>query len=198
MLAVARQRAERESARVRFIRADAQTHAFARASFDLIVSRLGVMFFADFVAAFANLRRAVRDNGELTVIVWRSRAENPFITAAERAAAPFMPEVPARAPDAPGPFALADRGRIEQILEESGWVGIDVQAIDVPCTLPVQDLFQYFTWVGPVGRVLQEKDDDTRQRIIDVVRPAFDPYVHGTDVRFIAACWMISARAPTA
>jgi SAM-dependent methyltransferase len=198
MLAVARQRAERESTRVHFLHADAQTHAFERASFDMLVSRFGVMFFDDFVAAFANLRCAVRDDGELRVIAWRSPAENPFITAAERAATRFMPEAPARAPDAPGPFALGDRGRIEHILEESGWVGIDVQALDVTCALPVQDLVHYFTWIGPVARILQEADDGTRQRIIDVVRPAFDPYVHEADVRFIAACWMITARAPAA
>jgi SAM-dependent methyltransferase len=198
MLAVARQRAERESTPVSFIRADAQTHAFSRASFDLIVSRLGVMFFDDSVAAFTNLRRAVPENGELRVITWRSAAENPFLTAAERAATPLLPEAPARAPDAPGPFALADRSRIEHILEESGWVGIDVRATDVACALPVQDLVQYFTWVGPVGRILQQVDDGTRQRIIEVVRPAFDQYVHEAELRFTAACWMVSARAPAA
>ena len=84
-------------------------HAFEPASFDMIVSRFGVMFFDDSVRAFANLRRAASDGAELHVIAWRSAAENPFMTTAERAAAPLLPDMPARRPDAPGQFAFADR-----------------------------------------------------------------------------------------
>src|SRR5438270_1708240 len=89
MIAVAQGRAEREGSPARFITADAQRHAFEPASFDMIVSRFGVMFFDDPVGAFANLRRAARDGAELRCIAWRSAAENPFMTTAERAAAPL-------------------------------------------------------------------------------------------------------------
>ena len=109
MIAAARARAEREGTPASFIRADAQTHAFEPASFDMIISRFGVMFFDDSVRAFANLRRAARDDAELRFIAWRSAAENPFMTTAERAAAPLLPNLPARRPDAPGQFAFADR-----------------------------------------------------------------------------------------
>ena len=120
MIAAARARAEREGTPASFIRADAQTHAFEPASFDMIISRFGVMFFDDSVRAFANLRRAARDDAELRFIAWRSAAENPFMTTAERAAAPLLPNLPARRPDAPGQFAFADRRRVYSILEESG------------------------------------------------------------------------------
>jgi ubiquinone/menaquinone biosynthesis C-methylase UbiE len=109
MIAAARARAEREGTPAGFIRADAQDHAFEPAAFDTIISRFGVMFFDDFVRAFANLRRAATDDAELRFIAWRSAADNPFMTTAERAAAPFLPNLPARRPDAPGQFALADR-----------------------------------------------------------------------------------------
>ena len=66
------------------------------ASFDALVSRFGVMFFEDPAAAFTNLRRAARPGARLALIVWRSAAENPFMTTAERAAAPFLPDLPAR------------------------------------------------------------------------------------------------------
>jgi SAM-dependent methyltransferase len=194
MLAVAQKRAERENTPASFIHADAQTHAFEPASFAMIVSRFGIMFFDDFVGAFANLRRAAQDNAELRFVAWRSSAENPFFTTAERAAAPFLPEMPAREPDAPGPFALADRSRVERILKESGWAGIDVQPMDVACMLPEKDLVEYFTWVGPIGRILQEADDHTRRQVIETVRPAFEPYVHGAEVRFTGACWLVAAR----
>ncbi|HZF28649.1 MAG TPA: class I SAM-dependent methyltransferase [Gammaproteobacteria bacterium] len=168
MLAMARERAEQERAPATFVHADAQVHAFEPASFDAIVSRFGVMFFDDSVRAFANLRRAV---------------------------APFLPNLPARDPDAPGQFAFADRSRVRRILEDSGWTGIDVVPIDVVCTLPEQDLIRYLTRVGPIGRVLQEADERTRARIMEAIRPAFAPLVDGADVRFTGACWMVGARA---
>lgn len=195
MIAAARARAEQESTPASFIRADAQFHAFVPASFDMIVSRLGVMFFDDFVQAFANLRRAARNGAELRFISWRSAAENPFMTTAERAAAPLLPNVPARQPDAPGQFAFADQRRVHRILEESGWAGIDIRPIDVTCTLPEKGLVRYLTRLGPLGRILSEADDETRTRVVENVRPAFDPYVQGAEVRFTAACWMGAARA---
>ncbi|QSQ25968.1 methyltransferase domain-containing protein [Pyxidicoccus parkwayensis] len=198
MLTVARARAEREGSRACFIRANAQDHAFEAGSFDLIISRFGVMFFDDSVRAFANLRHAAKADAELRFIAWRSPSENPFMTTAERAAAPLLPNLPARRPNAPGQFAFADPRRIQHILEESGWAGIDIQPIDVACTLPEKELVRYLTRLGPLGMILQEADDRTRTQVIETVRAAFEPYVHGADVRYPAACWTVTARAPSA
>jgi ubiquinone/menaquinone biosynthesis C-methylase UbiE len=107
MVAASDFRAKRESTAARFICANAQTHAFERASFDRIISRFGVMFFDDPVRAFVNLRRAAANNAALQFIAWRSAAENPFMTTAERAAAPLLPNLAARQLDAPGQFAFA-------------------------------------------------------------------------------------------
>jgi SAM-dependent methyltransferase len=195
MIATARERARREGSTARFICATAQEHAFEPASVDAIISRFGVMFFDDPVKAFANLRRASANGATLRCIAWRGAEDNPFMTAAERAAAPLLPELPARRPDGPGQFAFANAGRVLTILRESGWAESEIQPLDVPCTLPEPALLRYVTQLGPVGRILQEADEATRTRVIAVVRPAFEPYVHGTDVRFTAACWMITARA---
>jgi SAM-dependent methyltransferase len=192
MLRLARERAGHLAG---FIRADAQTYAFEPASFDRILSRFGVMFFGDPVRAFANLRRAAVPDGALRFIAWRSAAENPFMTTAERAVAPMLPELPPRKPGAPGQFAFAERARIEAILGESGWRDVQIRAIDVPCTLPEPDLVRYITRLGPVGRVLETVDDATRARVTATMRAAFDPYVHGGEVRFSAACWDVTARA---
>ncbi len=195
MIAAAEARAEREGANVRFILADAQDHAFAPATYDAIVSRFGVMFFGDAAGAFANLRRAARDDAELRFVAWRSAEENPFMTTAERAAAPLLPNVPARRPDGPGQFAFADADRVHRILEASGWAGIDIRPVDAVCTLPERELVAYFTGLGPVGLALPEADEATRAQVVETVRAAFDPFVHGTEVRFTAACWMVGARA---
>ncbi|MGO9134162.1 MAG: class I SAM-dependent methyltransferase [Methylovirgula sp.] len=198
MIAAARTRAEREGAPASFILANAQTHDFAPGGFDMIISRFGVMFFDDFVQAFANLRRAATDGAGIQFLAWRSVADNPFMTTAERAAAPLLPNLPSRQPDAPGQFAFADQRRVYRILEESGWTAIDIRPIDVACSLPEKELVRYFTQLGPVGLILQEADDLTRARVIETVRAAFDPYVQEDEVRFTAACWMVGARAQSA
>jgi ubiquinone/menaquinone biosynthesis C-methylase UbiE len=195
MIAAARERVEREGPPASFIHADAQIHEFEPASFDMIISRFGVMFFDDPVQAFANLRRAARKGAGIRFVCWRSAAENPFMTTAERAAAPLLPNLPARQPGAPGQFAFADRNRVHAILEQSGWTGIEIRPIDVACALPQKELVRYLARLGPVGRALQEADDRTRRQVIETVRPAFDSYVHGGEVRFASACWMVSARA---
>jgi SAM-dependent methyltransferase len=195
LIQVARARAARETAAASFIVADAQTARFEPASFDLIVSRFGVMFFEDPVAAFVNLRRALRDGGRIDCIAFRAAAENPFMTTAERAAGTLLPNVPPRQPDAPGQFAFANRERVQRILGESGWTAIDLAPVDVPCAFPEQELVGYFTRLGPVGHALTGADEATRQRVIEKVRAAFVPFVRGSEVRFDAACWLISARA---
>jgi predicted GNAT family N-acyltransferase len=192
MIAIARARAERENAKASFLAADAQTHAFEPA-YDAIVSRFGVMFFEDPVAAFANLRRAAVEGASLRFIAWRAAAENPFMTTAERAAAPILPSLPPRLPDAPGQFAFADRDRVQRILADSGWSGIDVAPIDVACSVPAQLFARYVTKMGPVGRALQDADDATRARVAEMMRGAFQPYVRGEEIRFTGACWMVSA-----
>lgn len=195
LLEVAQSRAALESSCAEFICADAQTHVFKMGSFDAIVSRFGVMFFADPVLAFANLRRAGSNCAELRFIAWRDAAENLFMTTAERAAAPLLPNLPARRRGAPGQFAFADRNRVSSILEQSGWAEVDIQPIDVTCTLPEKELVRYLSKNGPVGLMLQGVEELTRNQVLQRVRDAFDPYVSEDQVRFRAACWMVSARS---
>jgi SAM-dependent methyltransferase len=195
LVELARDRAARDGVAASFVLADAQTHEFADAGYDLAVSRFGVMFFEDPVAAFANLRGALRPGGQLRAITFRSPAENPFMTTAERAAAPLLQNLPPRRPDAPGQFAFADRARVHGILAAAGWTAIDLGPIDVTCAFPARDLEGYFTRLGPVAPVLREADDTTRTRVIGALHAAFAPFVHGEEVRFVAACWMISAAA---
>jgi ubiquinone/menaquinone biosynthesis C-methylase UbiE len=195
LISAAHSRAEREGVTANFIHADAQTYEFEQASFDMIISRFGVMFFEDPVKAFANLHRAASRDAELRFVAWRSAAENPFMTTAERAASPLLPNIPARRPDAPGQFAFADQHRVRRILQESGWNGIDIQSVNLVCTLPEKELVGYFTRLGPVGRILLEADDRTRAYVITTVRAAFDPYIEGAKVCFNAACWLVGAKA---
>lgn len=193
MIDAARARADRAGAAADFVVADAQHHTFGPGAFDAVVSRFGVMFFDDPVRAFANLRHAATDNAALRLLVWRGPEDNPFMTTAEHAAAPLLPDLPARDPDAPGQFAFADDDRVRRILGDGGWTDIEVRPVDVPCRFPESGLRHYVSRLGPLGRVLPDLDEPKRGQVIDVVRAAFEPFVHGDQVRFDAACWLVSA-----
>ncbi|WP_437682123.1 class I SAM-dependent methyltransferase [Sorangium sp. So ce131] len=196
LVAAARARAAAEGlASAAFVQADAQTYGFEPDSFDAVISRFGVMFFDDPAAAFANIRRAARRKAKLSFVAWRSPAENPFMTAAARAAAPILPHLPTPDPDAPGQFAFADRDRVQRILDASGWMDVDIRPIDVPSGVAERDLLAYVTKLGPVGLALRGVDEPTRARTAEAVRAAFDPYVRDGSARFTAACWLVSARA---
>ena len=195
MIAAARARASRAGVRVTFLCGDAQSHAFPPGSADAIVSRFGVMFFDDPIRAFTNLRHAAVEGARMTLIAWRSPSENAFMTAAERAAAPLLPALPPRQPGAPGQFAFADADRVRAILDASRWGAITITPIDVRCVLPEAELLGYVTRFGPVGRVLQDVKEPTRSQVLHAVRAAFEPFVHGDEVRYTAACWMIGAVA---
>jgi SAM-dependent methyltransferase len=194
MIAAARERAAAEGSAARFVVADAETHTFPPGAFEAFTSRFGVMFFNDPVRAFANLHGAAREGAATALIAWRSGADNPFMTAAERAAAPFLPDMPPRKAG-PGQFAFGDAAYVERILVEAGWRDVAITPLDVDCAFPAAALDHYVTRMGPIGMALREMDPAIRPPIIEAVRAAFAPYLAGDEVRFTAACWMIRARA---
>ncbi|MBZ9744087.1 class I SAM-dependent methyltransferase [Mesorhizobium sp. CO1-1-7] len=193
-LATERTQAE-EVANASFEVGDAQTYAFESGRFDAVVSRFGIMFFDDPVAAFSNIRQAARRGGKLAFVAWRSPAENDFMTTAGRAAAPFLPTAPAPDPDAPGQFAFADGAKVKRILEASGWSSIDVRQANLPCKIAEGDLMMYATRLGPLAAALREVDQATAEKIITVLPAAFAPFVKDGQARFNAACWLVTALA---
>jgi SAM-dependent methyltransferase len=195
LIEAARKRALQEGLdNASFVQADAQTHAFEAGRFDAAISRLGVMFFDDPVAAFANIRRGMRSGGLLAFVAWRSPEENPFMTTAARAAAPYLPSLPKPDPNGPGQFGFADPDRVRRILEASGWHGIDLQPIDVTESLSETNLSAYVTKMGPVTLALKDVDEQTRVKVNGVVRAAFNPFIRDGMARFNMACWLVKAR----
>lgn len=194
MIRAARERAAATGSAARFTVADAARHGFDPGAADLIVSRFGVMFFDDPVAAFANLRAAARPGAALRAVVWRDPAENPFMTAAEHAAVGLV-DLPPRRVDTPGQFGLADRERTVGLLEQAGWRAVTARPVDVACAFPAADLPAYLTSMGPVGRALADAPPARVAQVLEAVRPAFDRFVDGDRVRFTAACRVLSATA---
>jgi SAM-dependent methyltransferase len=178
-----------------FVQADAQTHRLEPESFDALVSRFGIMFFADPAAAFRNLRAAVRPGGRLACLVWRGPAENGFMTAAERAVADILPQLQERVENAPGQFGFANPDHARPILTEGGWQDIEFRPVDVECGLPEEDLKLYVRRMGPVADLLPALGEARRSEVERRLDSAFRHYLQGGEARFTAACWMVTARA---
>ena len=130
LIEVARRRAAVSAPGTRFVVADAADWTPETAA-DLIVSRFGVMFFADPVRAFANIRKGAAPGGRLAFACWRPLAENEWALAPIIAAMPFLREAPKPPePGAPGPFAFGQREHIDRILTQAGWRSIRISPWD--------------------------------------------------------------------
>ncbi|UXA16965.1 class I SAM-dependent methyltransferase [Mycobacterium sp. SMC-4] len=194
MIQTARKRAQGSNLPVEFIIGDAQSFALPPNTFDLLVSRFGVMFFDDPATAFGNLRRATRPGGRLTFVCWRHPRDNPFMSTAEHAAARLLTDLEPLTTGSPGPFAFADAHRIQAVLRDGGWTDVDIRPVDVACTMRERDLPAYLTRMGSVGRRLRTVDTQTRAQVITALSQAYTQFVVDGEVRYTAACWMVHAR----
>jgi SAM-dependent methyltransferase len=202
MLARARERARAAGAtQVTFEQADAQTHAFPPATFDLIFSRFGVMFFVDPTAALANLRLALRPGGRLTFVCWQAFPQNPWMAVPLMAAAAHVTLPPPPAPGAPGPFSFADDQRVRTILGDAGFADVAVDALHEPLALAgrggLEAAVEFaLTGVGPLTAAMRDAGPAAVAPVRAAVREALAPYVAGDSVRLPSAAWIVSARRP--
>lgn len=180
MLARARQRvAEQGLTNITLLQADAQVHGFAPASFDLLTSRFGVMFFADPRAAFRNLFGALRPGGRLAMAVWASVAENihrmiPFEIAVRRLGPP-APQ-PEHAPDA---HAFSDRDYFRGILAAAGFADIAIEPRRFHVIgASAAGMAEHVVLFGAIQRLLDEKraDPAVRQAIVKETETGFAAY----------------------
>lgn len=194
MLERARERAEGAGELV-FTQTDAALQAFTP-DHQLLFSRFGVMFFADPVAAFANLRTALSPDGRLVFLCWQKPRDNPWLSIAGAAAQPFMPE-PAEPVDplAPGPFAFADADRVREILHAAGFGNVNIESVQRTLNL-APDLDQAIDFqmrIGPLARALAELDEATLAQAIAAVREALAPHVGPGGLALGSATWLVSA-----
>jgi SAM-dependent methyltransferase len=196
MLERARERA-RAFPWLTFTAADAATFAFDGRA-DLLYSRFGVMFFDAPEAAFANLRRALRPSGRLCFLCWRVVEDNPWYAEPMQAAARVVGAPPTTVADAPGPFALAARDRVERILRTAGFTGVDVEASSKTMRLSTTGLdaaVDFAVSAGPVSRILLDVDPETRKRVRASIEDTLRPHVVGQTVALGTGTWVVTARA---
>jgi len=178
-----------------FVLGDAEKMRLNPALFDLVSSRFGVMFFANPVAAFANLRRALTGKGRLAFICWRALEENPWMAECVQAAFSVMPRPEPPAPNAPGPFALADAGRLREILAGSGYDAISIDPLDHTLDLgSLDEAVVQMTRMGPAASAIAAASAADQQAVVAAVRAALEPHAGGGSVRMASGTWLVSAR----
>jgi SAM-dependent methyltransferase len=194
LVAAAQASVETEPAQFRL--GDAQTYPFEAAAFDSVMSRFGVMFFDDPVAAFANLHRAVKPDGRLVFACWRSPADNPMTAIPMRAAAPLLsnPPPPPPSPDKPGRFSFADPDRVRDILDQGGWRDVAIAPLDAPSPISLDEQMAVSVDLGTLGGLLRQESEPVRERVRAAVRAAFEPLVVDGVLPMTAACWLVTAK----
>jgi SAM-dependent methyltransferase len=198
MLERARQSAPRELP-IDFALADATVYPFDPASFDLLASRFGVMFFADPALSFANMRKALRPSGRLAFACWREPRENPFFMAPLAAAYQHVPKLPQQGPEDPGPFAFASEARVRRILGDAGFTGVEMEAcpllLDSAIGRGLDGAVQAALEIGPASRALEDQPEELRKAAAASIREALTPFAKGDAVLLPASVWIVTARA---
>lgn len=198
MLATARARAEREGvSNVSFEEGDAQVHPFPQGGFDVALSRFGVMFFADPVAAFANIARALVPGGRLAFVCMAKLADTD-LGRLFAAMAPYLP-MPT-GPDGTGPTSLADPEHTTSLLTDAGFRDITCTHVEADQIWgrDVPDAAEFIIGWGPVKYHLDRVGSDDAARARDALTAALGAYAKPDAVRLRGAAWLVTATTPAA
>ena len=172
--------------------ADAQLHRFAPESVDLVLSRFGTMFFADPVAAFTTIGRALRPAGRLVMMVWQAADHNEWRVAIRRALDVTGAD---RGPDA---FSLADPPTVRRILEAAGFA--DIAFTDAhEAVYYGPDVAAALDWVrgfATVSEVLTQLDPGAAARAVDRLQKTLADHLRDDGVWFDSRAWIVTAHRP--
>ena len=187
---------------VRFEQGDAQVYAFPRGEFDVAVSRGGLTFFADPVAAFANIANALRPGGRLAFVCLRDMGSQEWFTVLTSALLGRTPTPDTADPYAPGMFSLTDPDRIRTVLTRAGLTRVTVTALDVPMLFgpDASGAAEMHLGTGPVRHHLRDADAGadatTGTRALHALTAALRPFEQPDGVRLRGAYWLVGAVRP--
>lgn len=198
MLARARERASAEGlGHVQFVNADAAAHAFEPRAADLAFSRFGVMFFADPVAAFRNIRSGLRAEARLTFACWRTMPENEWVSLPREIALRHVAPPEPVAPTAPGPFAFADPAHVAAILGRAGFRGVAFTRFDhvMRHEGSPEAIAEEVARMGPASRLIQDASGEVRSRIVTDIAAEIATRHDGAGFDMESAAWIVTATA---
>jgi SAM-dependent methyltransferase len=196
---IARARERARGAPARFALADATAHDFSGEAADLVISRFGVMFFADPARSFANIRNGLKPGGRLVFACWREPKLNPWLMLPYSVAIKHAPAPPRPGPDDPGLFSFADPARVERLLGEAGFKEISLSpqdfTIDIGVGEGLDNAVMKALQIGPASRALEGQPEEIRAAAKAEIRAALAAHAQGDEIPLAAAVWIVSARA---
>jgi SAM-dependent methyltransferase len=201
---LARREAEEAGASgVRFEVADVQVDELGE-GFDYAFSRMGIMFFANPVAALRNVRESLAPGGRLCAVVWRRREDNEWVRRAELVVEEHLdhPEESDEPTCGPGPFSMANADTVSEQLKLAGFEQIELRRCDLPLKIgnDLEHAVEFNMSIGPAGEVLrlwEDRIEEIKPKIAADLREALAEFAGPDGVHAPASTWIISARAPT-
>jgi len=189
--------ANAKSRHVRFEVADAQTHSF-EPNFDICFARFGTMFFQSPVAGMQNLRTAVRRGGRLVILVWRTIADNDWVRLPKEVTSRHLAQEHGQS-GGPGPFSMANRDIVHEVLEKAGWSNVAFERVDAPVLLgaTAAEAAEFQLQLGPAGEVVREAGaaaDAKRAIITEELTTLLEKFVRPEGIVMSSSSWCISAR----
>jgi SAM-dependent methyltransferase len=188
---------------VRFMAGDVQVMDLP-GTFDYVFSRMGVMFFANPVAAMRNVREAMAPGGRLCAVVWRRKLDNPWLHRAEEVANRHLeePEETDEPTCGPGPFSMADADTVSSQLLIAGFDEPGFTRFDRPLKLgdDLNHAVALNMSLGPAAELIRlaaeeaEKIRATLEREIREVLADFER--EDGSVYADASTWVVTATAP--
>lgn len=181
-----------------FERVDAQVHDFKCQQFTRAISRFGVMFFADPVAAFTNIGGALQPGSRVAFTCWRDVTENEYLMVPAAAALEFV-ELPDWGDESqPGPFSLAAKDRIRSVLHDAGLTKVVVEPLDLPLHLgtDVPDTVAFILYTGLAKELLGSADDDSVDKATAAITDVLKTFETPDGVVLGSGAWLVTATRP--
>jgi ubiquinone/menaquinone biosynthesis C-methylase UbiE len=182
-----------------FLEADVQVYPFEPVH-DFCFSRFGTQFFENPVAALRNMRSALRPGGLMTMIVWRARADNPWLTLSKEVLLRYLPPVGDDAATCgPGPFSMADTDTVTQQLRIAGYSNVGFERIDAE-VLVGRDLDEAVAFqlaIGPAGEVYREAGEAAERMhdtLVAALKDELGKFVRPEGVMMNSSSWMVTAQ----
>jgi ubiquinone/menaquinone biosynthesis C-methylase UbiE len=185
---------------VEFVLGDATVYPFVPGTADLLVSRFGVMFFADPARSFANMRTALRRGARLVFACWREPRENPWLMLPLQEAYRHVPRLPETGPEDPGAFSFAAESRVRDILGRAGFAAVQLEPVGLTLDIGVggglDAAVATATGIGPTSRALEGQPEALQAAAFQSIRTALERYQAGNQVSLPGAIWIVTATNP--
>jgi ubiquinone/menaquinone biosynthesis C-methylase UbiE len=186
---------------VSFLDADVQTYPF-KPVYDFCFSRFGTQFFENPVAGLRNMRTSLKPGGIMTMIVWRSVNDNPWLGHAKKVVLNFLPPPGDSAQSCgPGPFSMADTGVVTKQLEIAGYKNIEFEQVDAQVFVgkDLEDAAAFQLAIGPAGEVYREAGklaESRHDEIVKALKAELSKYQRPNGVMMDSSSWKVTARNP--